>query len=193
MKVYTVSGDCRLQEGIQTTKDEKFGQIVFLGESGRGRTYQKVGLFKKNPAVVNDKGLILNTHPVKITPDKEKPEKFFVVLAKPEGNQNDDRVLVRINTDVVYTRGCVGRWETISGQPQDLVKGQGAHGDAGRTAQWYDGLVVMKPGDVIKVIPDGGYKTGVYALFFEDKKLTLLPCEEYEAMTAQVEGKAEMI
>lgn len=192
MRAYTVSGNCSLKEGIQTLQDQKFGTIVFLGESGRGRTYQKVGLFKKNPASVNEKGLILEAHPVKITPDKEKPEKFFVVLAKPE-SVNDQRVLVRINTDVVYTRGCVGQWKTISGEPQDLVVGQGAHGDAGRTAQWYDGLVVMKPGDVIKVIPDGGHKTGVYALFFEGKKLTLMPFEEYEAMTAQVEGQAEMI
>lgn len=192
MKAYTVSGNCFLEEGIKTLPDQKFGIVVFLGESGRGRTYQKVGIFKKNPANVDVKGLIREAHPVKITPDKEKPEKFFIFLAKPK-NQNDQRVLVRINTDVVYTRGCVGKWETISGEPQDLVVGQGAHGDAGRTAQWYDGLVVMKSGDVIKVIPDGGHKTGVYALFFEGKKLTLMPFEEYESLIAQTEGKTEMM
>lgn len=182
MKCFTVSGDGNLKLGIVTSQDTKLGTIVFLGEDGRGRHYQKVGLFRKSPAVVSEKGMILDAHPIKITPDPTKPEKFFYVLAKPE--KEDKRVLVRINTGVVYTRGASGHWDTKAGEPLTLIKGYGAHGLAGRTASWDDGLLVMKIGDVVKVIPDGGSKTGVHALFFKENDLTIMQWDDYEALTA---------
>ena len=183
MKCFTVNGES-LHAGIYTTQDEKLGTIIFLGESGRGRQYQKVALFRKAPAETDKDGVIFNAHPIKITPDKTKEDKFFYVLAKPN-NENDNRVLVRIDTGVVYTRGAYGTWNTKAGEPITLIKGMGAHGDAGRTAQWEDGLVVMKPGDVVKVVPDGGYKTGTYALFFNPSGvLSFMAWEDYEAMTA---------
>jgi len=190
MKCYTVNGES-LNAGISTIKDEKLGTVIFLGESGRGRQYQKVALFRKGPAYADEKGVIMDAHPIKITPDKTKEERFFYVLAKPN-NSGDNRVLVRINTGVVYTRGANGRWETIAGEPLTLIKGYGAHGLAGRTASWDDGLVVMKPGDVVKVIPDGGYKTGVYALFFDQAgMLSFMSLDDYEAMTAATSAEKE--
>ena len=190
MKCFTVNGE-RLHAGIYTTKDEKLGTVVFLGEAGRGRQYQKVALFRKAPAEVDKDGRIFDAHPIKITPDKTIEDRFFYALAKPNNN-TDNRVLVRIDTGVVYTRGSNGHWSTKAGEPITLIKGYGAHGLAGRTASWDDGLVVMKPGDVVRVVPDGGHKTGIYALFFNQSgTLSFMPWNDYEAMTAVESAEKE--
>jgi hypothetical protein len=92
MKCYTFSGGS-LSEGIAVVEDERLGMVVFLGEQGRGRRYEKVGLFCKNPAEVKD-GKVHEAHPVKITVNRNtEKERSFFVLAKPN-NGKDQRVLV---------------------------------------------------------------------------------------------------
>jgi hypothetical protein len=140
----------RLAKGIELKADEKFGQVVYLGEAGRGRRYEKVSLGRRNPAEVVS-GRVLEAHPVKITlPVKDgKPEKvFFFVLEQPTATQS---VLVRINSNGGYIRGGCGGWNVMAGSPVSLISGYGAFGDAGRVGSWNDGLVVMNHGDVIQV------------------------------------------
>ncbi len=80
MKAYTWQSG-RIGKGIVVANDEKLGQVIFLGEAGRGRRYEKVALGRRNSAEVVD-GRIIEAHPVKITlPAKDgKPEKVFYVL-----------------------------------------------------------------------------------------------------------------
>lgn len=191
MKCYTFSGG-RVSKGIAVREDSKLGLVVFLGEEGRGRRYEKVGLFRKNPAEVKD-GRVYKAHPVKITINRGTDrERSFFTLAEPN-NGNDRRVLVRINTQWVYTRNTAGSWKAVKGEPQDLVVGYGAHGIAGRIGNWDDGLVLMSPGDVIRVKPEGGYKTKPYALFYDSKKgLQCMPFEDYENMSAAESEDAEV-
>lgn len=165
MKAYTFNGN--LSKGLAVTNDEKFGQIVFLGEAGRGRRYEKVSLSRQNPAYVID-GRILEADPVKITlgAKAEESEKVFYVLAASKSDSWS--VLVRINTNGGYIRGANGRWETISGKPETLVSGYGAFGDAGRIGNWADGLVVMNPGDVIRVRPSRTWGEGPSALWVDE-------------------------
>ena len=204
MKCYTFkkswvfdNKDC-LKEGIAVEEDPIFGTIVYLGEEGRGRHYEKVGLYRKSPAEVKDRK-IFNARPVKITVNRgTEKEKSFYTLAAPalvpnEANK-DKRLLVRINTSCTYTRGSIGNWKAVKGEPQTLVVGNGAHGIAGRIGTWYDGLVIMQPGDVLRVKPEGGYKTEHYALFYDpDEGLKCMVWQDYENLCSIQEGEAEVL
>ena len=190
MKAYTWIGG-GIEDGIAVQKDERFGPVVFLGEEGRGRRYEKVGLFRKNPAEVQG-DRVHSAHPVKITVRRgtEKEQSFFT-LAKPR-DARDNRTLVRIDTSWVYTRGTTGRWEAVRGNPEDLVAGYGAHGAAGRIGSWDDGLIVMSPGDVVRVKPEGGHKTQAFALICSEDGVETMPFEEYESSAAADDDTAEV-
>ena len=184
MKVYTfVSGE--LAAGIRVVEHERFGQVVSLGTEGRGRWSEKVGLFRKNPAAVTD-GRIYDAYPVKITVNRgAEREREFYTLAKPHHQPKDGSVLVRICTQWSYTRNTTGHWKTHQGNPEDLVVGYGAHGDAGRIGRWYDGIVQMRPGDVLQVKPEGGYKSPTYALWVaEDGSPAVAEWDDFENIRA---------
>jgi len=75
------------------------------------------------------------------------------VLARSNGK--DSRFLVRVKTVAPYTPYTHGHWETVEGSPEVLAKGWGAHGAGGVMGTWDDGLIVMSPGDVLRVHPEG--------------------------------------
>lgn len=187
MKAYTFRSGS-LTEGINVTNDEKFGKIIFLGEEGRGRRYEKISLARHSPARIVD-GKILEAIVVPITIKRGTPqEKTFHVLEAPHRPDADGRVLVRINTSYTYTRDTAGTWKVMEGDAQTIIKGYGAHGAAGRIGNWDDGLVVMKPGAVIRVKPEGGYKSQPYALYFENGSLQCMDWNEYEVLQAIKSG-----
>ncbi|MFA5886229.1 MAG: hypothetical protein WC863_00435 [Patescibacteria group bacterium] len=179
--------------GISVTKDDKLGFIVYLGEDGRGRRYEKVGLLRNNPAEIID-GKIFEAHPVRITVGKgTDKERNFFVLAKSIDNA-DPRVIVHVNTECVYTRDTVGKWTMKVGAPETIVKAYGAHGIAGRIGNWDDGLILMKPGDVLEIRPEGGHKVDSYALFFDAEGiLTSMVWKDYEAMQAISGGEVDWL
>jgi len=189
MKVFTWNSE-GISAGLQVQADEKLGQIVFLGETGRGRRYEKVGLARHNPAEILN-GRVVEAQPVKITlPAKDgKPEKHFFILEKPKiGTCN---VLVRINSYGGYIRGAYGSWQTIAGQPETLVRAYGAFGDAGRIGNWDDGLVVVHPGDVIKIHPSRTWGHGDSALWINEAgELQTASWQDYEIMMAAYEAEA---
>jgi len=153
--------------GLELKIDDKLGQVVFLGEEGRGRRYEKIGLSRRKPAeVVN--GRVMNANPLKITLPAQglKPEKSFYVLEQPKGVSW--KVLVRINTFGGYIRNGHGAWSTITGEPETIVVGHGAFGDATRLGGWDDGLVLMKPGDLIQVRPSRDWGSGKSALWVDE-------------------------
>lgn len=189
MRCYTFV-DGRVIKGLAVCNDKKLGTVVFLGEKGRGRWYEKIGLFYKNPAEVKN-GIIYEANPVKIILKRSNyQEKSFFVLARPN-NGNDPRALVRINTawrqtNISWLDACnsVGSWKAVKGNPQDLVIGYGAHDITGRLGKWNDGLVLMSPGDVIRVKPVGGDKTKPYALFYHrSRSMLCMPFEYYWNMS----------
>ncbi len=163
MKCYTWERGT-VEVGVVLRDDEKLGKVVFLGEEGRGRRYEKIGMSRRNPAeVINNK--VIEAVPVKITlPAKEgKPEKAFYILERPQSEAAS--VLIRVSTRWCYTRGSCGSWSALAGAPEALISGHGAHGDAGRIGSWDDGLVILKPGDALRVRPEGGYKVEPYVLW----------------------------
>ena len=166
MKCYTWRKG-ELTCGIEVRNDENLGIIIFLAEEGLRRWQEKVRRCPENPVEVkNDR--IYNAHPVKITSDLGKQRDFFA-LAKPN-DDSDPRILVRVDTKWVHTRTSVGSWETAAGAPEDLVIGYGFHGSSRRPAGgWHDGLILMSPGDVIRIIPETAHRVDIFALFYEEK------------------------
>lgn len=179
----------KISEGLSLQADDRLGPVVFLGEAGRGRRYEKIALGRRNPAEVVD-GRVLAAYPVKITLPARggKPEKAFFVLERPRSQ--DDRVLVRVSTRWCYTKNSVGSWSTVAGSPENLVVAYGAHGDAGRIGNWDDGLVVMKPGDVLKVRPEGGHKTEPWAIWLEEGRPLTATWKDYENLQAVAKAEA---
>lgn len=192
MKAYSFNRG-NLTEGIRVSKDDKFGTIVFLGESGRGRRYEKISLANRNPAQVLDSKIQDAVLKPIIIKKGTPQEKTSYVLERPYGPDLDGCVVVRINTSYTYTKGTTGSWETIAGEPATLVKGCGAHGLAGRIGSWDDGLVAMMPGDVLRVKPEGGYKSKASALYFHEGTLKCMDWEDYQAWAAINSGDTNTI
>jgi len=199
MKSYswTVGG---LSVGLKVQTDEKLGQIVFLGEEGRGRRYEKVSLSRRNPADIEN-GCVINADPIKITLSAKegKPEKSFYVLERSvKATRN---VLMRINSYGGYIRGGHGQWSDVAGKPELLVSGYGAFGDAGRIGNWDDGLVVMHPGDVIRIHLSRTWGYGDSALWIDEAGVpktvswqdyeTMMAIHEAEAIIADAEQKSQ--
>lgn len=181
MKCFSFSGGL-ITPGLDVRKDEKFGMIVFLGEEGRGRRYEKVGLLRNDPAEIVDGKSIIDAHPVKITVNRgQENEKSFYVLAKPPQSGSDDqRVLVRVDTCTGYVRGGSGSWKALRGNPETLVHAYGAYGDAGRIGSWDDDLVLVSPGDIIHVL---GSRSGSWIMDFTKEPMAMVK-KDWEAKQA---------
>lgn len=147
--------------------------IIILGEEGR--CLEKVRCFPNNPPEVQN-GFIYEAHPLKKTVD----ENDYFMFAKPD-DADDTRVLVRILTEWVSTRSTMGSWESLSGSAENLIVGYGFRGESRSIGCWSDGLVMMLPSDVIKITPEGGYKTEIYTLFYDESGVHSMQFDEYIA------------
>ena len=93
----------------------------------------------------------------------------------------------------MYTRNTSGIWEARDGNPETLIYGYGAHGDAGRVGSWDDGFVMMSPGDALYIRPEGGYKVKRFAVTLSaDGVLESMPFEEYEQRAAVDSAETEV-
>jgi len=185
MKCFTFAGG-KIAAGLEVRKDDRLGDVVFLGETGRGRRYEKIGFFRKDPAeIVNS--FVTEAHPVKITVNRGADEKSFVVLAKPK-DAKDQRVLVRINSYTGYVRCGSGGWKKLLGNSEALVHAYGAFGDAGRIGSWGDDLVLMAPGDAVEV---HGSRSGRWVIDYSDAENAPLAMvhQDWEAKRAIDKGE----
>lgn len=183
MKTYTVS-EGNLVRGINLVEDPKgkLVRVVFLGEEGQhGQHYERVGLDRKRPAKVAEDGRVYDAEPAKVTLNQGTAREFgFWVLSAP--TEETDAVLVRIRTEGTYTRDSHGGWRALKGQPETLIAGTGVPGDSGRLCSWQDGLVVMRPGDILRVQRSGGRKVPPQVLICKaGGELSLFDQEEWRA------------
>ena len=181
-----------VREGIATQEDEKFGKVIFLGEEGRGRRYEKISIARQNGAQVTE-GRIYDLFLKKIVLEAtaDKKEKIFFVAEKPATDYT--AVLVRINTQWTYTKCTVGTWSFIAGTAKPIISGYGAHGIAGRIGNWDDGIVEMHVGDVIRVTPEGGSKVYAFALWIsDDGKPQTLKWQDWEQLQVVTKAQAFM-
>jgi hypothetical protein len=191
MKCYTIN-ESECFAGISVTESER-GNHVFLGEEGRGRHYERVALHKSNPPQQVER-VIFDAHPVKISlpANESKPAKEFYVLASPKNSQ-DPRVLVRVNCYGTYTKGSNGTYEwDEQSKGYTLVTAFGAWGIAGRVGTWADDLLMLSPGDLVRIKPSGGYKVSSYILkLLEDGELIFEKEQDYLNALAQDMGIEE--
>ncbi len=191
MRTYTWAAG-RLSSGISTKSDERLGAVIYLGEEGRGRQYEKVGLDRRVPADIVD-GKILEAMPRKVSLPASggKPAKTFYVLERPTTGGGWD-CLVRVNTYTSYIRGGSGVWSIVAGAPETLISGFGAFGDAGRIGSWNDGIIKMRPGDVLKVRPSREVNgTSSFALWVDEAGVVKTsPWADYEQLVAVAQVEA---
>jgi hypothetical protein len=181
--------------GIGVTKDDKLGEVVLLGEHGRGRKLTKVKLDTRSRPVVRESRVVDADISAFSPPPKEphdSPPTYYVLKAPRQGA--DTRATVRVCTKGTYTRDTHGQSSALVGEPKSTAEGRGAHGDAGRIGSWSDTIWIMSPGDVIHVQPEGGYKTEPYVLTYDGHNVTKQSYEDFlvEVTQASPERKAEL-
>ncbi|MEB3214498.1 MAG: hypothetical protein VKL39_24330 [Leptolyngbyaceae bacterium] len=158
---------------LMATITETLGRpSIVLGEEGRNR---------KRVLVRVQEGL-----------DPERPVKVFAPkVGLPLVSQDDvvdGRALVRISTEGRYQRGAVGSVCVLDGDPVLVAQGKGAYGDAGRIGEWTDSLILMSPGDVLRVKPCG-VPAKVYV--WDGENLKILAYSEAEFMGVDLRGSTE--
>lgn len=98
--------------------------------------------------------------------------------------------LARISTEGPYIRGAYGHVRALNPELVRVVAyGYGAFGDAGRCGQWYDYLLVLRPGAILRVKPSRG---DAYFLHATPDKLVRLEREEalvYEGANVPIPGE----
>jgi len=194
----------RLVNGIAVreipTKGGETQQSIQLGHYGAGQWSARVGFLKKDeergkfpPAVKSGKvfeaTLVALPNTKKRTP--EDPSIFYVLgLSKDDA---DTRILVRINTEGRYKEGAIGAYP--KGE-DELPHGWGKHTgpDGEGESFWHDGLVVMVPGDVLPVQPEGGAPEDVIGLYYDSKRgLCIVPVAEYQRLAALAAAKSAAV
>ena len=132
-------------------------QILTLGQRGRGR-HETIVPYHASPADPLLKVTQTRAGRPKIVADNQA-EGWLAVLSGAG----------------TYTRGTYG---TVYCRPEDketikvIASGYGAYGDAGRIGQWYEFLVELPDGILLKVRPAGGaHKLERYWLFFGSKEV----------------------
>jgi len=181
MKCYTWKSG-KLEEGIVIEEDNR-GKALLLGEKGRGRWQERVGLDRFKPAnVESGRAFEASVNKVSLPARNGKKEKTFHVLARPHSGFVADSVLVRINTNTGSVRGARGRWDLLEGNAVVVTQGHGAFGDAGRVGSWHDGLIEMGPEDVIQVRPTISEQPHI--LWMDGDNLRTATKKEYETIKA---------
>lgn len=94
-------------------------------------------------------------------------------------SDKDEAVLVRTDTDGGYKRNNYGGATVVAGEPKFIARASVATSSSYRLGNYSEGLVVMKPGDVIKMTFSDG-ETAL-ALFFKDGQLTVCPFGQWQA------------
>jgi len=143
-----------------------------LGESGRGRQLTHV------PCPVG----LQNGDAVTATLPETKPNGLKTKASIKAGGVEGDTWVARISTDGAYIRGAQGNVSYDPAQsptPILIAKGYGAFGDAGRTGNWDDVIVLVQDGTILRIKPTRG---DVYFLFFEAHKVSRLTQDELDLL-----------
>jgi hypothetical protein len=147
--------------------EHKLGTGIVLGERGKGRWEELVRLSRRNPPTVEDDKVL-----------HADVERFSVgetqrLSLVREANRVD--LLVRVDSDGPYTRGCDGAIGAYWGKPQKLAGGYRAWGAAGRVGQQPDELWLLRPGEAIYCTTAGGSKSvGLRIIYCDTQSVPLV-------------------
>ena len=188
----------RLVNGIavrEIPKDKETQQCIQLGHYGKDQWCAKVGMLRKDPPVVRN-GKVYDAVIVSLpNTKKQNPEdpSIFYVLGAVKADDNDTRILVRVNTEGTYKNGSIGSYPKDA---DELPHGWGKHTgpDGGGESFWHDGLVTMAPGDILPIQPEGGVPEDVIGLYYDTKKgLGIVSVSEYQRLAALATAKPVVV
>ena len=142
-----------------------------LGESGRGRQLTQI------PCPLG----LQNGDAVTPSLPETKPNGLKTKASIKAGGVEGDTWVARISTDGAYIRGANGNvsYDPAANAPILIAKGYGAFGDAGRTGNWDDVIVLVQDGTVLRVKPTRG---DAYYLWFEADKVSRLTQDELDLL-----------
>jgi len=133
-----------LQDGIFLSH----APALVLGSTSTDGSPIRVPLHKRNPASIENKRMTM-VYPFWVNPQNGDP---FLTLAKPHKKHSDDpRAFLHLSTRSSNEHAIQGFWRTMAGSPKTLLVGVGALD--GKT--WREGLIIMNPGDILRVRPEG--------------------------------------
>lgn len=150
---------------VETTVGISTKEVIILGEEGRGR---KRAFVKCPRGLENGDRVTVSI-----------PKSLVGVPAITAGDDGDLNWVARICTDGAYIRGANGnvRWWTDRPQPTVVARGYGAFGDAGRTGNWDDFVLIVPIGAVLRVKPT---RADAYFLYFGGDEVFKYSAEEAE-------------
>lgn len=161
MKAYSVTHRF-ISNGIALEPDDRLGPCVVLGEGGRGRSLTFVKLDRRSTPEVRTDGACPRVYEAGVVMYEAGGGARHALVQPAVG---DKRVLVRISSAGVYTRGTCGLIRPYWGEPLHVTGGRGAFGDAGRLGTWADELWIIAPGQAVYVSPAGGHKVESFGLY----------------------------
>lgn len=151
-----------LHQGIRVEPDhqtflEEGGKpplIIRLGGFGSGRQVVKVPISRANPPTVMDR-LGPKPHILHAGIWKEKGDGPAIIAKMSQAKSENDRsALLRVDTKGQTRTGTKGIIKRVSGTPWLIGKGVGGVGDIFPMGTWEEALVVIHPGDVLRIRPE---------------------------------------
>ncbi len=166
-----------LTPGLRVSGSGDKGHYCLLGDPSTPGPCSRIPFHNTNPPHVVD-GRVYEVFPFWVRP---KDASNFLVLAQPhEKHLDDDRFLVRISTYNEETFGGRGFWRAVEGSTNTIATGITYYTDSqGRKAVASHGLVILNPGQTLRVRPEGSDTH--WAVRWDDGMLHTMPWEQYQA------------
>ena len=92
-----------------------------------------------------------------------------------------------------YTRGSYGSHEVLAGEVTPVVAGHGARGDAGRIGGWTEALVIMSPGAVVLVRPEGGRTSRAFYVVHNGNTVVAMSQDDFASYNPEGAGVKEVL
>lgn len=142
--------DGEVTTGFQVSQDDKLGNIVFLGQDGKGGRFEKIAVDSSNPVQIKN-GLIEYAKFRPFYVNKKNYRRKYILLSDPSLSR--DVVFLRVNTSTPDKGKTRGSWFSVNGNPKKIAEAFGCYN--GNGPRFSDDLITMNHDDTITIIPAG--------------------------------------
>jgi len=159
-------------KAVEKTLAGRTVSVISLGEEGRGRQLTAVPC---TIGIENNSIVLVTLSETKTSGIVTKPR----IALLPNTSETVKLWCARISTSGAYIRGAQGN---VSSNTKDVIlvaKGTGAFGDAGRTGDWDDVLVLVPDNTVLRVKPT---RADAFYLLFSHTDVVKLTKDELELL-----------
>jgi hypothetical protein len=159
----------RIETGIQVDDDDVLGQVVKLGDKS---SFVKVPLSAQRLPLMKDGRLIQASPTFRIN---QSGKTCYLERATYTTSQ----YLVRINTKGVGVVNGFGTWHAVGRDIEQLATITMSYGWKEYPSRWTDSLVLMSPGNVVRVKPEG-CREGKHIALIYNSHLICQPFEDWQ-------------